>query len=111
MVSTVAVELAGLWARWIGSSLVCALVRIKLRVVAARNGADFVLLVFARLGRCWSTWYCDSYQDGWRPTWPAAGSCPAGKKPALPAVLIAGSLCARWRKDPRGGQPALSCAP
>jgi hypothetical protein len=50
MFSTAAIGLAGLSPWWIVSSLVCALVGIQRRVVAARKDADFALLVSTPIG-------------------------------------------------------------
>jgi len=50
MFSTAAVELAGLSPWWVASSLVCALVGIRRRVVEANKDADFALVISTPMG-------------------------------------------------------------
>jgi len=96
--STAAVGLARLSPWWIASSLVCALVGIRRRVMAASKDADFAVLLSTPFGPV-------PFNLGLRLTsgWDAAvlGGLLSFVLPdasVLPAVLTAGVLYAGWAK-------------
>jgi hypothetical protein len=98
MFSTAAVALAGLSPWWVASSLVCALVGIRRRVVEAGKDADFALVVSTPMGPL-------PYNLGLRliSGWDAAVlggmlSFVLPEATVLPTVLIAGLLYAGQAK-------------